>query len=69
MTIFKNDILMGEVALVTGGGSGIGAGIARRLADQGAKVVLVGRKLDKLAGVASEIEARGGKALALPEAW
>ena len=39
----------GKHALVTGGGSGIGAGIARALADAGAQVTITGRRADKLA--------------------
>lgn len=50
-------ILAGQHALVTGGGTGIGAAIARRLAADGAKVSLVGRRLKPLAAVAAEIDA------------
>src|SRR5689334_16222081 len=41
-----------KIALVTGGGTGIGAATARRLADEGATVVITGRRLDKLQEVA-----------------
>jgi NAD(P)-dependent dehydrogenase (short-subunit alcohol dehydrogenase family) len=51
--------LSGRVALVTGGGSGIGAGAAEALADSGAQVVLVGRRAERLARVAGELAARG----------
>src|SRR5258708_39384580 len=54
------------VAIVTGAGSGIGAATARLLADRGMVVVLVGRREEKLAGVAGEIEAAGGEAFVLP---
>ena len=57
-------LLKGKAALVTGGGSGIGAGIAKMLAAQGAKVALVGRTLEKLETVASQIRDAGGEARA-----
>lgn len=57
--------LAGKVAIVTGAGQGIGRGIARRLADEGAAVVLAGRTLEKVSTVAREIEEAGGSALAV----
>lgn len=56
--------LAGRVALVTGGGSGIGLGIAKGLAGAGADVVVAGRTLDKLEAAMREIENAGGRALA-----
>lgn len=44
--------LSGQHALITGGGTGIGAAIARALAEEGAKLTLVGRRRDKLEDVA-----------------
>jgi meso-butanediol dehydrogenase/(S,S)-butanediol dehydrogenase/diacetyl reductase len=54
--------LEGRTAIVTGGGHGVGRGIAIALADAGAKVVVCGRTPATLAAVRSEIEARGGQA-------
>lgn len=50
------------VAIVTGGGTGLGAATARELADNGAKVVVCGRTLENLEEVADGIRASGGKA-------
>uniref|UniRef100_UPI0024584DD8 SDR family oxidoreductase n=1 Tax=Nocardia brasiliensis TaxID=37326 RepID=UPI0024584DD8 len=47
--------LAGQVALVTGGGTGIGAATARRLVAEGAAVVLAGRRREPLAAVAAEL--------------
>ena len=55
----------GRVALVTGGGRGIGAATARLLAKQGAAVVPAARTEDEVFSVAAEIGARGGTALPL----
>lgn len=52
--------LQGKVAIITGGGTGIGKGCARILAQAGAKVLVVGRRLEKLQETKSEIEKDGG---------
>ena len=54
-----------RVAIVTGGGSGIGAATARLLAEHGLTVAVVSRSADALARVAAEIQAKGGSAFAL----
>lgn len=57
--------LEGTVALVTGSSSGIGHVTARALASQGATVVLVARRQDRLETLASQIKADGGMAFAI----
>jgi NAD(P)-dependent dehydrogenase (short-subunit alcohol dehydrogenase family) len=50
--------LDGKVAIVSGGGTGIGAATARRFAAEGAKVVVTGRRAEPLEAVAAEIDGR-----------
>jgi NADP-dependent 3-hydroxy acid dehydrogenase YdfG len=57
--------LSGKTAIVTGSSSGIGRATAMTLAQAGAAVVLFARRKDRLAKVASDIQAKDGKALAI----
>ena len=54
--------MAGKIAFVTGGGSGIGAATAKRLAEEGATVIVCGRREAPLAEVVESILAAGGKA-------
>jgi 3-oxoacyl-[acyl-carrier protein] reductase len=57
--------LTGRVALVTGASSGLGTQFVRALADNGAAVALVARRVDRLSALRDEIEAKGGRAIAI----
>lgn len=57
--------ITGKAAVVTGGGSGIGMGLAKELARQGSSVAIADILLDKAEKVAAEIAAAGGNAVAL----
>ena len=61
-SIFKNALFAGQTIVVTGGGSGIGRCTAHELASLGAKVLITGRKQDKLDKVMVEITEDGGVA-------
>ena len=62
MSLFESLRLDGQLALVTGAGRGIGATIARYLAEAGAEVVLLSRTLSELQTVAQQITEAGGRA-------
>ena len=61
MSFFESLRLDGQIALVTGAGRGIGATIARYLAEAGAEVVLLSRTLSELQTVAQQIAEAGGR--------
>jgi NAD(P)-dependent dehydrogenase (short-subunit alcohol dehydrogenase family) len=58
--------LDGRVAIITGGGTGIGRGIALVFAEHGADVVLAGRRREPLEKTAADVEALGRRALVAP---
>jgi peroxisomal 2,4-dienoyl-CoA reductase len=60
--VFRPGLFDGQVALITGGGSGIGRGVADTLAALGAHVVLASRKQERVDAAAAEIRAAGGRA-------
>lgn len=57
--------LSNDVAVVTGGGRGIGEGIVKTLAAAGAAVVVAARRTDEIEKVAAEVREAGGRAIAL----
>ena len=65
MTILERFRLDGQVAVVTGGGRGIGEGIALGLAEAGADVVLAARRTAEIEAVAEKVRAKGRRALAV----
>ena len=60
-TVYRDGLLDGQVILVSGGGSGIGKGIAFLCARLGAKVVICGRTQEKLTGACDSIEKATGR--------
>ncbi len=65
MKIFVEGILRERVAFVTGGGTGITGGVARALAEAGASVALISRKMEHLEPAAAAINQQGGRAFAV----
>ncbi len=65
MSIYERFRLDGKVAVVTGGGRGIGRGIALAFAECGADVVAVARRQEDVDAVAREVESRGRRGLGI----
>ena len=61
--MLRDDAFSSKVVVITGAGTGIGAGFARRVAQLGGIPVLIGRRIELLEAVAAEIRAAGGKAM------
>jgi len=61
-SIYKQDLFQHKVIIITGGGSGIGRCAAHELASLGAKVIILGRNIDKLEKVANELANEGYQA-------
>jgi 7-alpha-hydroxysteroid dehydrogenase len=66
MSILEKFSLSGQVAIITGAGKGIGAGIARTFAQAGADVVIGARTEADLRAVAKDVESYGRRALVVP---
>src|SRR2546430_12843935 len=64
--VFGQRLLSGKNAIVTGGGSGINLAIARRYAENGARIGLIGRTKEKLDAAVDELRRAGGEASAHP---
>ncbi len=62
--IFADNLLQGKVAFVTGGGTGITGGVARALAEAGADLAIVSRKIENLEYMRSAVTAMGRRCLA-----
>ncbi len=58
--------LKNKVVLITGASSGFGEDAAKLFAQEGCKIVLAARRLDRLQTLAAEIQSKGGEALAIP---
>ena len=62
-SVFAPNLFKGQTIIVTGGGSGIGRCTAHELAALGANIVIIGRNLDKLQNVQTEIVREGGEVM------
>lgn len=64
--LFRDGIFAGDVALVTGGGTGIGLQVARELGSLGAKIAICGRRPEPLEAAKTQLEAEGIAVFAAP---
>ena len=64
--IVDRGVMAGRTALITGASSGIGAHLARLMADQGARVALTARRTGLIEDLAAELRADGAEAIAVP---
>jgi NAD(P)-dependent dehydrogenase (short-subunit alcohol dehydrogenase family) len=65
MSAFKSGLFANQLAVITGGGSGINFRIAERFAQQGAKIGLIGRKQEKLDAAVKALQSLGATAIGL----
>jgi NAD(P)-dependent dehydrogenase (short-subunit alcohol dehydrogenase family) len=66
VSVFAGSLFADEVAVVTGGGTGLGREVAHALAGLGARVVVAGRTAERLEQTVASIAAAGGHCLAVP---
>lgn len=68
-SVFRKDLFSGKVAIVTGGGTGIGKAITEELVELGCTVVIASRNLDNLKAAAKEINEKHETATSTPSVY